>query len=88
MTLNAVSIETDTDAPFKVNVLQNPTSSNFKLEVESNTKELIQIRLYDVLGKPVTKVMYVNRNTVVTPGADLKGGTYSLRINKAKTETR
>jgi hypothetical protein len=70
----------DDSKPFKVNIAQNPTSTSFKIQVESDTKELITIRLYDVLGNMVGRINNIQRNAVVTTGDQLNGGTYFAEI--------
>jgi hypothetical protein len=70
----------DDSKPFKVNIAQNPTTTAFKIQVESDTKELITIRLYDVFGNMVGRIANIQRNAVVTTGDQLNGGTYFAEI--------
>jgi hypothetical protein len=81
---NTSNLVTDESKPFKVNVYPNPTSSNFKIEVESDSDELINIRVYDILGHVVTNLTKVTRNSVVATGDKLKGGTYFAEITQGK----
>ena len=74
----------DESKPFKVNIYPNPSTTNFKIEVESDTDELITIRLYDILGKMVSTTNKVSRNSVVATGDKLKGGTYFAEIIQGK----
>ncbi len=79
---DAVAIEED--KPFKVNVFPNPATTQFKIEVESDRKELINIRIYDVTGKLVEDIVKVNRNKVVSVGSKLGGGNYFAEITQGK----
>jgi hypothetical protein len=74
----------DKDAPFKVNVSPNPTTHQFKMVVESESREPIQIRIYDVLGSRIDQLNNQNRNTVITLGDKYRGGTFFAEVLQGK----
>lgn len=78
----------DIDAGFKVTVSPNPTVSQFKFYIESETNEPIHIRIYDVLGKVATEMYNVNRNTTIELGDKLRGGTYFAEITQGKNRSK
>ena len=78
------SIVVDEALPFKVNVAPNPTTTQFKLFVESKSTEVIQIRIYNVLGGMVEKLTDLKRNTTITIGDKYMGGTFFAEVMQGK----
>ncbi|RYY71959.1 MAG: T9SS type A sorting domain-containing protein, partial [Chitinophagaceae bacterium] len=75
---------TPQDVPFNVTVSPNPTVSNFKFQIVTNSNEVIQVVIYDVLGKIVDATSTSNRSTTVSLGDKLRGGTYVAAITQGK----
>ena len=76
----------DENLPFKVNVSPNPTTTQFKLMVESKNSEVIQIRIYNVLGGMVEKLTDLKRNTIITIGNKYMGGTFFAEVIQGKNK--
>lgn len=55
---------------FQATASPNPFADNFKLDVKTSTDELIQVRVYDMLGKQIEV-----RNVTVSSITDLEVGT-------------
>ena len=65
---------------FSVNVSPNPSTTDFKIKVESNSNELISIRVFDALGRLVTIITGVQKNSLVTLGGNYRGGSYFAEV--------
>jgi hypothetical protein len=74
-TLNALS-------GFKVNVFPNPTTHNFTLDVQSNSNEEIELKVFDMLGYMV----YYHKGSLKEAhhkfGQMLTAGTYTLDVRQ------
>jgi hypothetical protein len=66
-----------------VMVTPNPTTSNFKLQVNTNGKENIQVRVLDLQGREL-KRMIAQPFQSVAIGNDLKAGTYIVETRQGQ----
>lgn len=65
----------------KVDVSPNPSSGDFRIQVTSNSKEPVTVRIMDITG--VIKNVYLlnaKTNNTVLVGTNLPGGTYTAEI--------
>ena len=61
----------------------NPTSNNFNLQWNSNSNELVQIRIVDITGKVVyqnSHVVSVGRNTIEMDAETWASGYYTIEL--------
>ena len=65
---------------FKVTVAPNPSTTDFHIKVESNSNELIKIRVIDVLGRVITTIIRVQKNSLVILGGNYRGGSYFAEV--------
>ena len=65
---------------FDVKVSPNPSTTNFKILVQSNSNEPITIRLYDISGRVISVNNKLRVNETVTIGNNLIAGTYFAEI--------
>jgi hypothetical protein len=56
----------------------NPTTSVFKLKITSANTDYVTIKVYDALGKIVTRMTNVSNNTTITVGAFWRPGLYTV----------
>lgn len=85
-TIPATSVVPFAEEQFKVNMFPNPTVSDFKLQVVTADKEIINVRILDMQGrqlKNITVMPYLTINV----GADLKAGTYMVEVVQGKNKT-
>jgi hypothetical protein len=72
----------------KVNVAPNPSTSNFRLSVVSESTGPITIKISDAYGRVKATITGVQNNQVVTFGENYIPGTYFTEVvqgNKQKT---
>ena len=89
----SIAEKTTTEFPkatdrFSISVSPNPARTNFKLQVSSNEKSLIRIRVLDLQGREV-KQMSAMGSSGFTFGNELKPGSYILEViqgNVKRTE--
>jgi|GEM_PF-4555888 len=67
---------------FDVTVSPNPSSTDFKLIVQSNSSKTISIRLFDISGRVISTINKIQRNETVTVGSSLTGGTYIAEVSQ------
>jgi hypothetical protein len=67
---------------FQVVVSPNPSTTNFKLQVNSNSNQLINIRVIDAAGKVITTLNSVHNNSYITLGANYRSGTYFAEVTQ------
>ena len=65
---------------FKVSVTPNPSAAGFRIEVESNSNELINIRVTDALGRLITTISGVQKNSFLILNKNYKGGSYFAEV--------
>ena len=65
---------------FKVIVAPNPTTTEFKIRVESSSNELISIRVVDAAGRVRAIITGVHKNQLVTIGQNYIGGNYFAEV--------
>jgi len=62
----------------------NPTTNNFKIQWNSNSNELVQIRIVDITGKVVyfnSHAINVGMNTIEMDAQDWSNGYYTIELN-------
>ena len=65
---------------FDVRVLPNPSTTNFRLLVETYSNETISIRLMDASGRVLQSLTGLSRNNVITVGDKFINGTYFAEV--------
>jgi hypothetical protein len=66
---------------FGVSIFPNPTTSAFKVRVETKAVEPVKIRVLDILGRAY-KHFTVKPGETTSFGADLKAGTYLIEVRQ------
>jgi hypothetical protein len=70
---------------FNVVVYPNPFTENFMLDIQTASEEMIQVRVYDMMGKLIeNKTMTVSEITAQKIGADLPSGVYNVIVNQGE----
>ncbi len=68
---------------FKVNIFPNPSSTNFKLNIDSKSNEPVTIRILDMVGKEINVIQSSKtKSSVLQIGAALIAGTYFAEIKQ------
>ncbi len=71
----------------KVNVFPNPSSTNFKLNIDSKSNERITIRILDMVGKEINVIQsYKTKSNTLQIGAALIAGTYFAEITQGNNK--
>jgi hypothetical protein len=65
---------------FKVVVYPNPSATDFRIQVQSNSDELINIRVVDALGRVIATITGVQKTSLVTLGGNYRGGSYFAEV--------
>ena len=70
---------------FEAMAIPNPFAENFKLDVKTNSEELIQVKVYDMLGKLVESrsVTAVDVQTLEV-GANYPSGVYNVIVSQGE----
>jgi hypothetical protein len=71
--------------PMKVNMFPNPTVSDFKLQVITADKEIINVRILDMQGREL-KYITVMPYQAINIGADLKAGSYLVEVTQGRNK--
>jgi hypothetical protein len=66
-----------------VNVFPNPSVSDFKLQVITAGKEVVNVRILDLQGRGL-KTLTVMPYETVSIGNELKAGTYMLEVRQGR----
>ncbi|MES1216059.1 MAG: MopE-related protein [Bacteroidota bacterium] len=74
------------DKTFKVKTYPNPSDNSFHLQVTSTAKEEVQIRIMDIQGRMVKKIV-TSPNTSITFGSELKNGIYFAEVRQGDNYT-
>jgi hypothetical protein len=74
-------------AGFSVKVLPNPSATSFTLQLNSQSKERISIRVMDVSGRLIETRNGVALNGVLQLGADYHPGTYMVHVQQGAKRT-
>lgn len=77
-TLGDAAIE---NVPFAANVWPNPSSGDFKLEVQSSSNENAVLSIFDINGRLVSNVNAVSQQTI-SFGENLKAGIYMVVVRQ------
>ncbi|MEO6327349.1 MAG: ExeM/NucH family extracellular endonuclease [Ginsengibacter sp.] len=72
---------------FSVKVSPNPSATNFKLQVESNSNEPINIRVVDVSGRVLKVITKTYKYQVITLGDGYTAGSYFAEVTQGKDHT-
>jgi hypothetical protein len=67
------------DQLFDCKVIPNPSSHYFELHVNSGSNEKIEVNLYDINGKFLSK-MNAAKNQSLRFGSNLRPGTYMVEV--------
>ena len=71
---------------FKLVVGPNPSSTDFRLNVLSNTNEAVSIRIFDMSGRTLQIVNKVSKGQSVLVGSALKAGIYFAEANQGNNK--
>jgi hypothetical protein len=65
----------------QVNIYPNPTVNDFKLQVTTSAKEVINVRILDLQGRMLKQFTTAAYQTLQL-GSDLKAGTYMVEVRQ------
>ena len=65
---------------FKVIVAPNPSTTDFRLHVQSSSNAPINIRVIDAVGRVLAVITSVHSNSEVTFGGNYRGGSYFAEV--------
>ena len=65
---------------FEVKISPNPTDHVFRIQVTSNSNELVTVRILDMNGKVQTVNSRLSKSNIITVGSQLMGGTYMAEV--------
>jgi hypothetical protein len=65
---------------FKVTVAPNPTTTDFRMKVETSSNTPIGIRLFDATGRVLATITGVQNNQTVTFGGNYIAGSYFAEV--------
>jgi len=65
--------------PFEAKAFPNPSERHFTIVIESNSKEPVQVNVFDIAGRQVTTIRK-NFGEAISFGDNLKIGTYVAEI--------
>ena len=68
------------DELFTVNVHPNPSTTDFRIYIESSSNEPISIHIMDGMGKAITNLSEVQKHSWVTLGANYSKGIYFAEV--------
>lgn len=70
---------------FQVMASPNPFADNFKLDVKTSTEEMIQVRVYDMLGKLIeSKDVTLSSITELEVGTNYPSGVYNVIVSQGE----
>jgi hypothetical protein len=72
------------DHEFSAIIYPNPTTSEFKVIVESESSEPASVLIYDLSGKILEEIKDVVVEEEFTTGSDLKAGIYIMKIQQGE----
>jgi hypothetical protein len=75
------------DQLFDCKVIPNPSSQYFELQVNSGSNEKIEVNLYDINGKFLSKMNAV-KNQALRFGSNLRPGTYMVEVIQGQHHQR
>jgi hypothetical protein len=73
---------------FEIKVSPNPSNTDFKLTIQSNSTEAISIRLLDISGRVIKTINKIQKNESVLVGGSLTGGTYIAEVTQGSTSKK
>jgi Secretion system C-terminal sorting domain/HYR domain len=77
----------ETKNEFKVSVFPNPSSANFKVNIESKSNEPVTIRILDMVGKEINIIQSnKTKSSALQIGAALIAGTYFAEISQGSNK--
>ncbi|ESU24531.1 hypothetical protein FEDK69T_09800 [Flavobacterium enshiense DK69] len=80
-----LSVETSSLNAFKIIAYPNPFKDGFKLEVNTLSQDMLEIKVYDMLGKLIEQnEMNPNKLTTQRIGKDYPLGIYNVVVNQGK----
>jgi hypothetical protein len=68
---------------FEVSAFPNPTTTDFKLNINSSYSGAIKITVFDLMGR-VVKTLLVNGKQTLTLGSEFKQGMYMIEVRQGK----
>jgi len=71
---------TDDKDAFKVSVYPNPSTTDFRILVNSTSEELVSVRIFDVSGRTVKVISQVQSNSYIRVGSELRQGSYFAEV--------
>ena len=75
------------DQLFDCRVIPNPSSHYFELQVNSGSNEKIEVNLYDIRGRFLSRMNAV-KNQVLRFGSNLRPGTYMVEVIQGQHQQR
>ena len=78
-------IQTEIINLFEASAYPNPFAENFKLDIYTNSKETIQVKVYDMLGKLLEKILLQEKEVEgFELGANFPSGVYNVIISQGE----
>jgi hypothetical protein len=75
-------IVTTPDGSFSVITYPNPFNSDFRISVESESKEPVSVKIYDLTGKVLQQLEEITPDQEIITGNDLSVGMYIMKIQQ------
>jgi PKD repeat protein len=75
-------IVTSPDGSFSVVTYPNPSTSNFRISVESESTEPVSVKIFDLTGKVMEKMDETAPDQEIIIGDDLGAGIYILKVQQ------
>jgi hypothetical protein len=75
-------IVTTPDGSFSVITYPNPFNSDFRISVESESSELVSVKIYDLTGKVMQQIDKITPDQEIIMGKDLGAGIYIMKIQQ------
>ncbi|MFO7722250.1 MAG: T9SS type A sorting domain-containing protein, partial [Bacteroidales bacterium] len=73
---------TSPDGDFSAIIYPNPSTSDFRVSVETESAEPVSLKIYDLTGKVQYEINEFSPDQEITTGNDLGGGVYIMRIQQ------
>ena len=80
--ITAGELITTHDGEFSAIIYPNPSASDFRISVESESTEPLSVRIYDLTGKVMEQMEEIVPDQEIIIGNDLESGIYIMKIQQ------
>ena len=77
-----IAAEVVNENNFSMLVYPNPTTSDIKIDIESELSNVADIVIYDITGRVVEMQKSQSTSTSITAGSNLPAGMYILEVRQ------